>query len=118
MHASKKLQIMNLPFQPEEPSMLYRFKSKNMGDVIMLEINGRQILEIIGKTPSPKGIILPEQMPAAIESLEAAIALEESGDNKDGDDLPEGVGLRQRAKPFIDMLRWNIKAGQEVVWGV
>ncbi|MBH2019632.1 MAG: DUF1840 domain-containing protein [Burkholderiales bacterium] len=98
--------------------MLYRFKSKNMGDVIMLEPNGRQVLEIIGKTPGLKGIILPEQMPAAIAALEAAIKLEESGDDKDGEGLPEGVGLHQRAKPFIDMLRWNITAGQEVVWGV
>ena len=98
--------------------MLYRFKSKNMGDVIMLEPTGRQILEIIGKAPGPKGIILPEQMPAAVAALEAAIKLEESGDDKDGAGLPEGVGLHQRAKPFLDMLRWNIQVGQEVVWGV
>ena len=98
--------------------MLYRFKSKNMGDVIMLEPNGRQMLEIIGKSPSARGILLPEQMPGAIQALEAAIRLEESHKEKDGDGLPEGVGLHQRAKPFIDMLRWNIKAGQEVVWGV
>ena len=97
--------------------MLYRFKSKNMGDVIMLEANGRQILEIIGKTPGPKGIIPPEEMPAAIQALEAAIALEESGDEEPGI-VPEGVGLHQRAKPFIDMLRWNHKTGEEVVWGV
>ena len=97
--------------------MLYRFKSKNMGDVIMLEANGRQILEIIGKTPGPKGIIQPAQMPAAIQALKAAIALEDSSE-EDGGVLPEGVGLHQRAKPFIDMLRWNHKADQEVVWGV
>lgn len=97
--------------------MLYRFKSKNMGDVIMLEVNGRQILEIIGKTPGPKGIIQPGQMPAAIQALEAAIALEDSS-VEDGGVVPEGVGLHQRAKPFIDMLRWNHKADQEVVWGV
>lgn len=97
--------------------MLYRFKSKNMGDVIMLEANGRQILEIIGKTPGPKGIIQPAQMPAAILALKAAIALEDSSE-EDGGVLPEGVGLHQRAKPFIDMLRWNHKADQEVVWGV
>lgn len=98
--------------------MLYRFKSKNMGDVIMLEPNGRQMLEIIGKAPGPRGIILPGQMPAALQALEAAIRLEESSKDKDGEGLPEGVGLHQRAKPFIDMLRWNIKADQEVVWGV
>ena len=98
--------------------MLYRFKSKNMGDVIMLEPNARQVLEIIGKTPGSRGIILPEQMPGAIKALEAAIKLEDSHKEKDGDGLPEGVGLHQRAKPFIDMLRWNITASQEVVWGV
>ena len=102
--------------------MLYNFKSKNMGDVIMLELNGRQVLEIIGKSPGPRGIILPEQMPDAIKALEAAIVLEEAKkemEKENGDDgLPESIGLRQRAKPFIDMLRWNITAGQEVVWGV
>jgi hypothetical protein len=57
--------------------MLYKFKSKNTGDVIMLEPHGRQVLEIIGKEAGPKGIILPEQMPAALLALRAAIASEE-----------------------------------------
>ena len=100
--------------------MLYRFKSKNMGDVVMLEGCGRQVLEIIGKDPARTGIILLAQMPAAIKALEAAIALEESGDidHHQQDTVAEGVGLHQRAKPFVDMLRWNSNAGQEVVWGV
>ena len=29
--------------------MLYKFKSKAAGDLIMLEPNGRRVLEIIGK---------------------------------------------------------------------
>ncbi|MDB5742552.1 MAG: hypothetical protein JWR68_867 [Polaromonas sp.] len=100
--------------------MLYKFKSKNMGDLIMLEANGRQLLEIIGKSPGPRGIILPEQMPAAILAIEAAVALEDSHvhDEEEGHDRHEGIGLHQRAKPFIDMLRWNYQAGEEVVWGV
>ena len=98
--------------------MLYRFKSKNMGDVIMLEPNARQMLDIIGKAPGPRGIILHGEMLTAIEALVAAIRREESHKEKDGEGLPEGVGLHQRAKPFIDMLRWNIKVEQDVVWGV
>ena len=100
--------------------MLYRFKSKNMGDVIMLEPNGRQMLEIIGKEPGPRGIILPADMPAAITALQAAIALEESGDVKEESGVvPAGaVTLHQRALPFIDMLRRCEKDGHEVVWGV
>lgn len=98
--------------------MLYKFKSKETGDLIMLEPNGRRVLEVIGKDAGPKGIILPEQMPAAIKALEAAIALEESGDEEAGAEPGEGLGLRQRAMPFIDMLQRNHKAGHEVVWGV
>ncbi len=102
--------------------MLYKFKSKNAGDVIMLEANGRKILEIIGKDAGAKGIILAEQMPGAIAALEAAIALEASHDgsgDKDAAAVPgDGLGLRQRAMPFIDMLKRNQKAGDAVVWGV
>ena len=39
--------------------MLYKFKSKAAGDLIMLEPNGRRVLQIIGKDPQPQGIILP-----------------------------------------------------------
>ena len=98
--------------------MLYKFKSKNTGDVIMLESNGRKILEIIGKDAGPSGIILPEQMPAAIKAIQDAISLEESGDAETGAVPGDALGLRQRAMPFIDMLQRNHKAGSDVVWGV
>lgn len=98
--------------------MLYKFKSKNTGDVIMLEANGRRVLEVIGKDTGPKGIILPEQMPAAIAALEAAIKLEESQDPEEGGAPGDGLGLRQRAMPFIEMLQRNHKSDEEVVWGV
>ena len=104
--------------------MLYKFKSKTAGDVIMLEANGRKILEIIGKDAGPEGIILPEDMPAALKSLHEAIAKEESHDHNHNQDHDEGEavgdapGLRQRAMPFIDMLQRNQSAKTEVVWGV
>ena len=111
--------------------MLYKFKSKSTGDVIMLQPNGRRVLEIIGKdltsASADKGILLPEQMPAAIAALEAAIAQEEAqraaimaealAQHQPPPQL-EAITLRQRALPFIDMLRRSGKAGHEVVWGV
>ena len=107
--------------------MLYKFKSKAAGDLIMLEPNGRQVLEIIGKDAGPQGIILPEQMPAAISALEGAVekdeaehkALIEEAKAK-GEPPPrlEAVSLRQRAVPFLDMLRRCEQAGKEIVWGV
>ena len=54
---------------------MYKFKSRAAGDLIMLDPNGQQILTIIGKFDGPadrKGILLPEQMPAAIEALESS----------------------------------------------
>jgi hypothetical protein len=111
--------------------MLYKFKSKTTGDLIMLQPNGRRVLDIIGKDPQPgtgdKGIILPEQMPAAIRALEVAIAKEEADQKAavaealNHNEPPprfEAISLRQRALPFIEMLRRCEKAGHEVVWGV
>jgi hypothetical protein len=105
--------------------MLYKFKSKAAGDLIMLEPNGRQVLQIIGKDAGPRGIILPEDMAGAISAIEAAVAREDA-DRKSNAEAGkgasaragEGVSLRQRAVPFLDMLRRCEKAGQEIVWGV
>ena len=106
--------------------MLYKFKSKNAGDVIMLEPTGQKMLEIIGKDAGPTGIVLAAQMPAAIDALQAAIAAEESIQQKQQQELEakgtsltsDAPTLRQRATPFIDMLKRNYKAGTDVTWGV
>lgn len=107
--------------------MLYKFKSKAAGDLIMLEPTGRRVLQIVGKDPGPKGIIQPGEMPAAIAKLEAAIAREESeqqaavDEAKARGEVPpkfDAVSLRQRAVPFIDMLRRAQKENTDVVWGV
>lgn len=108
--------------------MLYKFKSKAAGDLIMLEPNGRRMLEIIGKDAGPTGIVLPAQIPGAIAALEAAIAQEEAEQEalaakaRSQGEAPlratEAVTLRQRAVPFLEMLRRAQKADKEVVWGV
>ncbi|MEI8156825.1 MAG: DUF1840 domain-containing protein [Burkholderiales bacterium] len=107
--------------------MLYKFKSKVTGDLIMLEPNGRQILNIVGKESLVKGILLPQDMPAAIAALELAIAQDEAALEQRrqsaqtaGETLPstDRVTLRQRAVPFIDMLKQCQKAEKEIVWGV
>ena len=115
--------------------MLYKFKSKATADLIMLEPNGKQILRIIGKEPTPKGILEVAEMPRAIEALRQAVQQEEdtraqmdaqnvsgSVDTKEtkgavtsGQERP--VSLRQRAAPFIDMLQRAHKANKDVVWG-
>jgi hypothetical protein len=112
--------------------MLYKFKSKATGDLIMLEPQGKQVLKLIGKEPGPQGIILPSEMLAAIYALHAAVAQEElaiqsakeaaRGEEAQADtpaaDGPRSIGLKQRVVPFVDMLRRAHAEDKEVVWGV
>jgi hypothetical protein len=108
--------------------MLYKFKSPAAADLIMLEPQGRRLLQIIGKpVEDRRGILLPTDMPAAVAALESAIAQEEAQRKAaeaeaaaQGEELPEpgGVSLRQRATPFIEMLRRCLAADKEIVWGV
>lgn len=113
--------------------MLYKFKSKATGDLIMLEPQGKHILKLIGKEPGAQGIILPNEMLAAIEALNAAVKQEElaqqaakdvTKDDKEKEattpslDGPRTISLKQRVVPFIDMLRRAHAEDKEVVWGV
>ena len=107
--------------------MLYKFKSRVTGDLIMLEPNGRRVLEILGKDPGAPGIIEAVDAPVAIQALETAVAEEEARQQAAIDEARargepeprfEGVSLRQRVVPLVEMLRRCEKAGKEMVWGV
>jgi hypothetical protein len=107
--------------------MLYKFKSKAAGDVIMTGPVGDAILRLVGREPAPKGIFTPEQMPGLVAALEAAVAAEErrraeaeAAARAEGRELPppDGIGLRQRAWPLVEMLRRAHAAGKDIVWGV
>jgi hypothetical protein len=58
--------------------VIYKFKSKAAGDLIMLEPNGRRALQIMGKEPSAQGIITPDQMLQAVSALQSAVEQEEA----------------------------------------
>jgi transposase-like protein len=107
--------------------MLYRFQSRATPPFVMLEVNARQLFEIIGRSPAPKGVITTDQMPAAIAALEAAMAREgENAHNADayaveGHDNEaekQHIGLRQRAAPLLHMLKDSLADGKDVIWEV
>jgi hypothetical protein len=106
--------------------MLYKFKSEAVGDLIMLEANGRSMLQIIGKDAGHAGIILPDQMVAAIDALKAAMAREEAEQEAataqakaQGEAPPkfDAVNLRKRAWSFVEMLQRCAKEDASVTWG-
>ncbi len=107
--------------------MIYKFKSKAAGDVIMMGPTGDHVLRLIGREPAPQGILEPAAMPAALAALEQAIADEEErraqarreAEAEGRSPAPEeGVSLRQRAWPLAEMIKRAQAAGKEIVWGV
>lgn len=96
--------------------MIYKFKSKAAGDLIMLQPHGDQLLTLIGREPSGKGIIEVADMSAAIEALRDAAAQSDApADDANGE---RGVGLGQRVWPMIQMLERSLAANEPIVWGV
>ena len=106
---------------------LYRFKSRETADLVMLAPSGKRILEILGKDPSAPPVIRHEEMAGAIEALNTAVKAEELAQQRmkdeaaaNGDPVPQfdAISLRMRSAPFIEMLQRCLKAQVEVVWGV
>lgn len=113
--------------------MLYKFKSPVAADVIMLKPSAEELLKIIGKDPGPTGIVTAAQAPAAIAALKAAVAQREAAGQgaaaptndeqakaqQEGEaHYNEGISLRQRVAPFIELLERTSAEGKDVVWGV
>jgi Domain of unknown function (DUF1840) len=107
--------------------MIYKFKSKAAGDVIMMGPAGDDVLRLIGKAPSGTGIIEVAAMPGAISALEQAIAADEAARAQAEKDAAaegkklaprDGVTLRQRAWPLIEMMKRSSSENADIVWGV
>jgi cyclopropane-fatty-acyl-phospholipid synthase len=116
--------------------MIYEFKSRATGTVVMTKSAAEWILGVIGKQPGPTGIVTVAQMPAAVEALRRAVELEKQAvRDARRDSAHEAPGERnaridrddnsaatvthaQRAWPFIEMLGEAHKAGRDVTWGV
>ncbi len=111
--------------------MIYEFKSRATGNLVMTQDVAERLLGIIGKSPGPTGIITAEQIPGAIDALRQAIATEKregpasvgtpraqaAKDDDERDDEPP-IGLAQRAFPLIEMLERAGAAGKDVTWGI
>jgi MoxR-like ATPase len=108
--------------------MLYKFKSKATADLIMTEPVGDRILRLIGRAPTPKGILAVGDMPAALEALHAAIEADEAirraaAESDDEATQAEAaardhISLRQRAWPFVEMVKRAQDGRADIVWGV
>jgi hypothetical protein len=95
-------------------TVIYKFKSKVTGDLIMLEPDAKRLLRIMDKTDQTKGILLAAQISDAMAAIEKALAHEENEGIQD----PKQVSLRQRSMPMLKMLKQCHDQSEDVVWGV
>ena len=106
--------------------MIYKFKSKAAGDVIMMGPTGDQVLRAAGREPAAKGIFEVDALPGAMADIEKAIADDETervrieAEARDAGQAvpPAGITLRQRAWPLVEMMKRAHATGEPVVWGV
>jgi len=107
--------------------MIYKFKSKATGDLIMLQANGRQLLAILEKNfpeQQAQGILTVAQMPRAVQAIEEAIAAEDrvraeaTQAGSAGGHAGGAISLRQRLVPFLAMVKRCMQANEPIVWGV
>ena len=107
--------------------MIYKFKSKAAGDVIMMGPTGDAVLRLIGKAPAAQGIIEVSAMAAAVSAIEHGVAADEAARTQ-GEDAAaadgrkpaarDGVTLRQRAWPLLEMMKRSQAESADIVWGV
>ena len=100
--------------------MAITFTSKVSGDVTMLDANAKQVLELIGKTVGPRGVITAKEAGECVVKLRAAIvdARPADGAPEDDDVARDHVPLATRWQPFIVMLEAAQARGADILWGV
>lgn len=107
--------------------MLVTFQSKATPDVVMLRDLAGYLLGAIGKRLDERGVIVHDEMPAAIARLEAALESDAKTAGEHGANFHASVGdnarstsegLRHRALPFLDMLRLAHKHDADILWGL
>ncbi|MBT9598218.1 MAG: DUF1840 domain-containing protein [Vitreoscilla sp.] len=107
--------------------MIYQFKCKVAGDVLMTGPVGDRMLRILGKPVTTQGILQPSDMLSAMGALERVVVEDEarlsgiSGSSTVGElvaDDADVVTLRQHVWPLIEMIKQAQVAGESIVWGV
>ncbi|HLV29101.1 MAG TPA: DUF1840 domain-containing protein [Burkholderiaceae bacterium] len=110
--------------------MLIVFHSKSAAEVLMFAQHALPILKAAGKPYDDelpeRGVITRDQLAAAIEGIERAMAISKETDGQpetddDNDDkvhpINEPVGFRRRAYPLLAMLRLAKERQEDVQWG-
>jgi Domain of unknown function (DUF1840) len=105
--------------------MLITFQSTASPDVVMLRDLAQYLLGLIGKRLDKRGVIMHDELPGAIDRLEAAISDDATAEatveplHRSAANHRESRNrLSQRAWPFLDMMREACKSDADIIWGL
>lgn len=100
--------------------MLVTFSTSAYADITMFGDVALNMLKLMGHSATVPGALLADDIPAALQKLEAAIEAdkrstqaEQSAEEESGE---VSVSLSHRAMPLIELLKAAIKANSNVMW--
>jgi hypothetical protein len=100
--------------------MLITFSCPAYADITMFGDVAIRLLKMMGHSGKVPSALLADDVPAALERLQAAVeaAREEPapGESTRAEDEEPAVSLRHRASPLIELLRAAAKAERNVMW--
>ncbi|MBU4612511.1 DUF1840 domain-containing protein [Achromobacter sp. GG226] len=107
--------------------MIFTFRSKATGELIMLGEHAKPLLKVAGKSDEtlqqPRGVFTPEQLAPAIAGITRAVRGDQDPDFNEDDPVQAAqarqyVSLKQRAQPLLDMLAKAEAKQVEVMWEI
>lgn len=96
--------------------MLVKFTSRSYADITMFGDVAKDMLNAMGLSGTIPGALNPQDIPRALENLQAAVARSKSEPVEQGDDESFQPGFAQRALPLVELLQAALEADKDVMW--
>jgi len=102
--------------------MLITFTTPHHADITMFGDVGKEMIQLMGHSGTIPGAILAEDVPAALERLQAAVEanpdrpLNPHHEEDDPNTRGQSVSLRHRAVPLIELLEAAAREQENVMW--
>jgi hypothetical protein len=97
--------------------MLITFTTPVYADITMFGDVALNMLKLMGHSATVPGALLPEDIPVALQRLEAAVKADKQlPQPAEGEDGEVAVSLSHRALPLIELLKAAVKENRNVMW--
>lgn len=98
--------------------MLVTFSSPAYANITMFGDVALHLLKLMGRRTTVPGALLAEEVPLALQQLEAAVKVDRLSPQPEQsmEEDETAVSLSQRALPLIEMLKASVKEECNVMW--